>query len=232
MKIALIDDEREVTDKLTECLERFEVNHSVRFTIKSFHSPSEFLLCNESFDLICLDIKMPEMDGIELAHRIRERDEDVIIIFITNLAQYALRGYEVHAFDFFVKPITFSELEAKMKKVIKAVNSESNKCIIVKTNEGIVRINYSDLCYVEVMKHELILHTEKDAYKIRGTMSQIESALPKSFVRSANSFLVNLKFVKGATYDSVQVGNYTLPLTRTRRNSFMDSLARYMGGIK
>ena len=232
MKVALIDDELEIIEHLTEYFGKIAGKLETEFEIKGFHSPGAFLEKAEDFDLICLDISMPEMNGLDLAHKIRERDENVAIMFVTNMSQYALRGYEVHAVDFLVKPITYGEFEIKVKKALRFLKRDSDKSISVKTNTGTVYVKQSDIWYVEVMKHKISLHTQQGNYETRSSMAQIEELLPNSFVRSANSFLVNLKYVSEVTYNTVKAGTDTIPLTRTRRKQFMDSLTRYMGGIE
>ena len=76
------------------------------YTIETFYSGSEFLAqYRKQYELLCLDIDMPEKDGMAVAEEIRRRDTKVLIMFITHMAQMAIRGYEVQAVDFVLKPV-------------------------------------------------------------------------------------------------------------------------------
>ncbi len=183
-------------------------------------------------DLICLDIDMPQMSGIETARDIRRMDEDVIIVFITNLAQYALNAYEVNAIDYILKPLRYGDFKIKISKVSKYLRQRESEVIEFEAEGKTYMAEISSIYYIEVLTHNTTLHMRGGDLTVRTSLSSIESRLPKGFARSANAYLVNLKYVEKVTFDTVTVKGTELPLTRTRKPAFMDALAEFISGEK
>lgn len=104
--IAIVEDSKEATDVLKSYFDRFSEEMGARFNVVCFDNALDFLEnYSSAFNLVLMDINMPHMDGMEASHRLREIDNNVTLIFVTNMAQYAIRGYEVGATDFIVKPV-------------------------------------------------------------------------------------------------------------------------------
>ena len=200
---AVVDDYEPDALSIKECLLRFEEeangnlgNKEVKFNVTLFASGNEFLKSKKSFDLVFFDIDMPDINGIDTAKRLREENSDVCIIFVTNMAQYALQGYDVNALDFIVKPINYYNFSLKLKKALHYLFRNSSKTISVMTTaREIVNLETSDITYIEVLNHILIYHlADSSSYECRGSMNEIEEKMSSySFSRASKSFLVNLK---------------------------------------
>ena len=107
-RIAIVEDEKEFREQLQEYLKRYGVENNIVFQIDVFEDGSDILEhYQKNYDMVLLDIEMPKVNGMDAAERIREMDEEVVLMFITNMAQYAIRGYSVGALDFVMKPITY-----------------------------------------------------------------------------------------------------------------------------
>ena len=169
-----------------------------------------------------MDIDMPVLGGMETAKALYEVDKNSRIIFCTNLAQYAIKGYEVEALDFMVKPVSYATFRLKMERAVKKVgNFEANK-IVVKTTEGLVRLSVSDIYYIECVSHYLQYHTANGIIEERGKIFEAEEKLKAyGFMRSVSGILVNLEHVTKITQTSVFVGKEELPLSRRRRKEFV-----------
>lgn len=101
IKIAIVEDEAAVRDQLTDYVRRYTRQYGTEFEVTCFTDGDEILEnYRPAFDIIFLDVEMKHLDGMETARRIRERDGGVLIVFITNMAQYAIRGYAVGALDY------------------------------------------------------------------------------------------------------------------------------------
>ena len=106
IRIGIVDDEKQERDQLKQALARFSAENGTELSVQEFDCAAVYLAAQDrDFDILYLDIDMPQMSGMELAEKIRETDQDVILIFCTNLQQFALNGYSVGALGFIVKPI-------------------------------------------------------------------------------------------------------------------------------
>ena len=106
IRIGIVDDEKQERDQLKQALARFGAENGTELNVQEFDCAAVYLAAQDrDFDILYLDIDMPQMSGMELAEKIRETDQDVILIFCTNLQQFALNGYSVGALGFIVKPI-------------------------------------------------------------------------------------------------------------------------------
>lgn len=233
MKVAVLDDEIAVTALLKDYLRKYSNEVGVDFDITVFNKPEELLSGDFGFDLVLLDVEMPEMDGFAVAKKIRElKGSQVTIMFVTNMAQYAIKGYEVEAVDYILKPISYYDFLLKIKKALRFIDKKTDDTIIVQSPTSRVVLKHSDIFYIEVKKHYLLFHTAVGEYTMRGSMKDIETKLSKSnFSRCNNSFLINLKHVKMIKDVEVHVGDDVLYMSRARKKPFVNDLSLYWGGI-
>jgi DNA-binding LytR/AlgR family response regulator len=228
-RIALVEDEREYQENMIRLFHQYEKETKNTILIRTFSDGIDILDDYQAcFDVILLDIRMKFQDGMTTARKIRKKDENVILVFVTSLAQYAIEGYEVSAMDFLVKPVSYPQLSRLMQRVTQRLEHKGkNKEILVKDGGGKRKINLRQLCYVEVENHNLIFHTTEGDFRQRGmTMSALETELkPFSFVRANQSYLVNLHYVDEIRGDVVLVGTEQLYLSRGRKKEFMQAFA-------
>ena len=185
------------------------------------------------YDLIFLDIQMKRLDGLATAERIRERDEDVYLVFITNLANYAIRGYAVHALDFILKPVNFLMLRQVLMSVERLLDQKPKRYITLPTDTGLTRLDVSQITYVETDGHAVSIYTEKGAYRLRQSMRGMEELLGKyGFFRCNSCYLVNLRHVERVENGGAIVGGRALTISRPRHKAFMEALTKYLGGAK
>lgn len=177
-----------------------------------------------------MDIEMPLMDGMTAAKRIRELDQSVIIIFITNMAKYAIKGYEVGALDFVLKPVSYFAFSLKITKALTSLAHREKASVLLTFKNGMMRLPAEDITYIEILRRQMIVHTETEVYPVAGTLTEMEAKLGDAgFARCNKGYLVNLRHVKRITADSVQVGNDELLLSRRRREDFLTAMTDYYG---
>ncbi len=233
MRIAVVEDEQAEQERLLAYLERFQKEEpSIPLETVAYQAPQEFRAAYDgNFDLLFLDIYMPHMSGMELARQIRSSDPDVLIVFITNLQQYAIEGYSVDAMDFAVKPLKYGRLVSILKKAAKRVEAAGRKIFL--GGAGNLRgVLLSDLLYVEVMQHTLLYHLKGETVKVHGSLKQAEQELGRAqgFVKCNSCYLVNLAHVEAVDGNFVTVGGDRLLVSARRRSELLRSVAEYRGG--
>lgn len=231
-RIAVVDDDREFSAKLRDYLEQYAKENDETFEIEVFYDGAEILKdYTPRYELILLDIEMPAVNGMEAAQKIREMDESVVLMFITNMAQYAIHGYSVGALDFVMKPISYYPFSMKIKRALKRVQKKEIPTILLTTSDGVKRLKVSQIYYVEIQGHMLHYYTEEGEFVMRGTLSSVEKTLPSSlFVKCNHWYLVNLMHVTEVRKNTTVVGNFELEVSRRNRAGFLKALAEHMGG--
>ncbi len=233
IKIAIVDDEKQERDIMVEYYKRIQQEIAEEVSAICFSSGENLLKDYDySYDIVCLDIDMDGMDGIRTAKKLREKDMDVIIIFITNMAQMAIRGYEVQALDFIVKPVNYFSFAMKIKNAVNIINNGKNRNIMISTVSGIQKISTNELLFAEVEGHYLYYHTVKGVFRQKSSLSELESKLKGlSFKRCNNCYLVNLKCVDSVSKDDLKIGDICLKISRSKKKEFLQALANYIGGL-
>ena len=188
--------------------------------------------CREqSFDIIFLDIEMPTLGGMPTAERIRLLDPDVVLIFVTNMAQYAIRGYEVDALDFVLKPVSYYQFSTKLDRALQRICRRRGGQITLQVGGGVQLLATDDILYLETRDRLLHYHTTTGTWSVRGSLLKAEKDLTAyHFARCNQCYLVNLRHVRGVQDDFVQVGEERLEISRRQRAAFLAAVAAYVGG--
>lgn len=231
MRIAIIDDEEVVGAQIENLVEKYSKKNDIRADIVRYNEAVSFLENYKSdFDVVFLDIKMPKLNGMRAAEMLRKLDENIIIVFITNLIQYAIRGYNVDAIGFVVKPVDEYNFTILMDKVVRTYESRKQAECTIKTAEGVRRIRIRDINYIEIIKHKLIFHTALGDITSWGSLVTVEADLPKEhFSRCNVCYLVNLYRVQEINGDYVTVAGEPLKIARSRKKEFFADIAKFWG---
>ena len=232
-RIAIVEDQTDEAERLISYFERYSKGKQDTFQITRFETGNQFITRYQPiYDAVFMDIMMPGTNGMDIAQELRKLDSNVILVFVTNMAQFAVRGYEVEAFDFVVKPITYQNFVMKIQRVLRKIkNEQRGSYLLLSLPEGKKRILPAQIRYVEVAGHKVLYHTTEGDYTIYGTMKAAEEQLnPKVFCRCNNCYLVNLNFVSAISGFSARIGEETLQISRARKSAFITQLNEFLGG--
>ena len=232
MKVAIVDDELEMRQIMTDYVKRFGEEAGIDLETVTFESGEQFLKDYKMiYDIIIFDIDMPGINGIDTARKLRETDSNVTIIFVTNIAQYAINGYEVDAVDYILKPVSYYDFSMKFHRTVAKAAQKKEHIIKVETAEGTRKLRLPALVYVEVLSHYLYFHTTKRDYRSRGNISDVEKELEKyNFVRIHRSYIVNLRYVNKVLSKEVTVGDKVLPVSRNYKEKLKEKYLKYIRG--
>ena len=232
LKTAIVEDDESYREELSSYVKRYASESGQDIKIFIYGDGSAILKeCEPKYDIILLDIEMPEINGMETARRIRSVDPGVVLVFITNMASYAIHGYEVGALDFITKPVTWFTFQLRFRRAVERAAMRKDEEILLAGRDGVEKIQVRDIYYVEVQNRILYYHTKRGTIELRGTMKSAEETLfPHHFAKCNHWYIVNLAHVKRITKDTVIVGDRELEMSRRARAGFLDALTAYMGG--
>ena len=233
IRIAILEDEAPVREDLAGYLRRYTRQYGTKFEVSLFADGDEILEdYRPNWDIILLDVEMPRLDGMTTAERIRKLDSEVILIFITNMAQYAIRGYAVDAMDYILKPVPYFAFSQQLQKAIQRLEKRAKAYLTVPVEGGFRRVDLSGVYYLESVGHKVRLYTEEEELTVPGSLKQYEEMLAdKQFARCNSGYLVNLAQVRGMQDGMVLVGPHSLQISRPRRKAFVEALTDYVGGV-
>lgn len=230
IQLAIVEDENSYADQLIEFVKKYQSESGKAFKITRFKDGDEITNgYRGQFDIILMDIEMKLMDGMTAAEEIRKLDQDVIIMFITNMTNYAIRGYQVDALDYVLKPVSYFAFSQKLGRAISKMKNKSTKTISIEMQSGVKKLDIDNVFYIESEGHNLNFYTSGGEFSIRGKLKDFEEQLvPYNFFRSNKGYLVNLKYVDGVENGSCLIAGKQLLISRARKNDFMTALTEYM----
>lgn len=220
---------------LERCLERFADQRGEQFHVTRLRSAVEFLEGSHPADLIFMDIDLPGLTGMEAAEALREFDRETPLVFVTNLAQYAVHGYAVDAVGFIVKPVSYGDFALCMERVMRVLRRAARQTITVPTHDGVRVVDIADLAYIDVRGHDATYHLAGGGILTqRATLSSIArqlEGLDAPFVNVSASCLVNMAHVLRIRGDEVVLtGGASVYLSRGKKRAALDRIADYLGG--
>jgi DNA-binding LytR/AlgR family response regulator len=233
IRIAIVEDEAMYAQQLADYLQQYGEENGETFAINVFSDGDEIVHNYKAkFDIILMDIEMKLMDGMSAAEEIRKVDTEVGIIFITNMPQYAIRGYAVDALDYVLKPVSYFAFSQRLSRAISRSRKDARKMMILNVRGGMIRLDISNIYYIESQGHNLIVHAASGHYESPGVMKEAEEKLAESnFYRGNKGYLINLAHVDGVQEGCAVVHGEMLVLSRSRKKDFMTALNHYWGDV-
>jgi DNA-binding LytR/AlgR family response regulator len=233
IKIAFCDDEMEVLHQMNELLDRYQVERNEDITYAAFQSPFELLTEIEKGirpDILFLDVVMPGQNGMDVAKEIRQYDTNVKIIFLTSSPEFAVESYTVGAYFYQLKPIWEESFFRLMDSVLSECEKKKKNSLILRSKDGITRIDLQQLEYCEVLGRKLLFHLENGAVlESAGSLDDLAGQLMQysNFFRPHRSFLVNMEYIQNISSRSIKmVNDAVIPIPHGKcseiKNTYME----------
>lgn len=231
-RIVLCDDESNTLSLLKEYLSLLSQSRGWEFEIRMYSSAEALLeSALDETDLLVLDIGMDGLSGMEAARIIRQRGHTFYILFLTSMVEYALEGYDVRAFAFIKKPISYERFAEKISEAIEEITRRQGVVLCLKSGMAADYISSKDILYIDVRDHNIRIvlpDSDKTYYEKLQTVEKLLSG--QGFYRCHKSFLVNFRHIRSIRQDAVIMQNgEQLPISRHRRREFLSEFAKYVG---
>lgn len=231
--IALVEDDRDCRQQIENYLQHYAQESGEEFKVCAFEDGDNIISSYKSqYDIILMDIQMKFVDGMTAAREIREMDDQVIIIFITSLAAYAVKGYEVDALDYVLKPVSYFAFAKSMDRAMARLRRRKRQYVFISNKNGTQRVDCARIYYIEADSHSLSYYTADGTLTGTGTMKEVESSLSKNyFFRCGKGVLVNLEHVERVEEGDAVVHGTTVQVSRARRKEFLAAFNRYINEV-
>jgi DNA-binding LytR/AlgR family response regulator len=230
--IAVCDDDESVLKNVEAQLNILGKELNIAFTTYFFHSAEELLMSYpQKVDLLFLDVQMPGMSGLGLAQKIRQHDSTISIVFMSNYAKYAVKGYKVQAYRYLLKPITTDIFREEIKDLILRLENSRKRTIFIATREKSYSLAPQDIMYIETLpgKH-LDFHCQDRKIEVPANLRPWEEKLQNyDFYRCHNAYLVNLAYVDRVEKEQViLINGEILPVSRRKKAGLTDAFCHYL----
>ena len=233
IKIAFCDDDMEVLHQMNELLDRYRVERNEDITYAAFQSPFELLTEIEKGirpDILFLDVVMPGQNGMDVAKEIRQYDTNMKIIFLTSSPEFAVESYSVGAYFYQLKPIWEESFFRLMDAVLAECEKKKKNSLILRSKDGITRIDLQQMEYCEVLGRKLLFHLENGAVlESAGSLDDLAGQLMQysNFFRPHRSFLVNMEYIQNISSRSIKmVNDAVIPIPHGKcseiKNTYME----------
>lgn len=234
IKVAFCDDDKSVLNELESLLDQYRTKHNQEIEYTVFFNSLELLAEIEKgvrYDILFLDIILPNENGISIAKEIRQYDSVVKIIFLTSSAEFAVQSYTVNAYFYQMKPIREEEFFSLMDSVINECRKEHQYSLILRCKSGITRIDLNGLAYCEVYGRTLLFHMENGGVlEGTGSMDNLYKQLLqyKNFIRPHRAYVVNMKYIRNISGKAITMENLVeIPIPHGKYSEIKNSYLAY-----
>ncbi len=228
LNIAICDDEEIIREQIKELTEKEKSG----LCMELYETGDALLAFGKQFDIVFLDIQMEGTDGIETAKRLRQKEEDTILIFITGIREYVFEAFDVAAFHYLLKPIEeekFREVFRRAGRELEKRKSKRRETVFIKTRNRSFSLEKDSILYIESRGKKVEIHTTGETIEAYASMNEMEGQLGGGFFRCHRGYLVNMAYV--AEYDSGSItlnnGEYVY-LAKEKYGEFVKAYMRYL----
>lgn len=234
MRIAVCDDDEQEISRVGKLLAEYQISREELIDCHYFTNSTDFLceLKGGEYDLVLLDVLMPGTGGIQVAQELRELDKNVRLIFVSASPEFAVESYSVGAYYYLLKPIDADAFFTLLDKIGGELSAQAEQGFILKSRDGVVRIAFARLVYVEVMNKTVFFHlADGSVRETTAALADVEEKLLSrpEFLKTHRSYLVNLNYVQAIDINCVMMKNgHSVPVSRQRRSQVQDAYMQFL----
>ena len=230
MKIAVCDDSSAVRKRISEYITQYADQFMLDFQIETFQTGADLLdaFQKSEFKIIFLDIIMDGISGVETAYRIRKKDSECMVVFITTSPDFMAEGFDLGAVHYLLKPLTYKMVEEALNRC-KRLFIESEKYLSIVTNRHTVRVRFKDILYIEVYGKCTFIHTLNGSLKTYNPLFKIATLLIDGpFLECHRCYIVNMCYISDVLEDCFKLDNgEKIPIRRKGRQAIKDGYYKY-----
>ncbi len=231
MNIAVVDDEKVIREHIYSLIEK----QIPDCYLEAYATGEELLAAGKWFDIVFLDIQMEGMNGIETARMLREKQDGIVLIFVTGIREYVFEALDLYAFHYLLKPVDENKFKEVLERAVGEVekNGEKKWLFIKKRN---LTLNQADILYIESRAKKVEIHIDgaRESIEIYATMEELEGQLGEDFYRCHRAYLVNMAHITGYDNNSITItSGDKVYLTKKKYRDFVKTYMWYLqnGGI-
>lgn len=236
IRIAICDDDETELSRTKVMTNVYAVgNPELEIQLSTFQDPNELLEMirnrQDTFDILLLDIYMPEMTGVQLAHKVREMNDQCQLIFLTSSEDHAIEAFSLHAAHYLLKPFSRNQLEDALSIAIGAVKRNQQRNVILKTSTGLRKIDMTNIIYSETDRHiQNIYLVENEQIQVRISSSDLYQILSidSRYYKCGSTYIINLeRIIEISTKQILFDDGTTIPVLRRQYRELLDRYTSY-----
>ena len=223
-----MDDEAGSRQLLEKLVHAWAKDRKHRIQVQKYESGEEFLFKegDKTTDILLLDIEMNQINGVELAAKVRKANRQMQIVFVTGYMEYIQEGYEVEALHYLLKPVSEEKLFPVLDRAVERLKT-AGAALMFSFKGELIRIPFYEIRYLEVQKNYVTVHG-KEAYEVKIPLSELEKELDEGFFRTGRSYIVNLRFIRRITKSEVILEDDShIPLSRGMYDKINQAMIHY-----
>ena len=234
--IAICDDKKYMLDNMKKIISQFFKRKNIKIIILQFLNGEELLKYKEKIDILFLDIQMKnkDMNGMEIARKLRNHKFQGFLIFITVLKEMVFESFEVQAYDYLVKPIEEKRFEKTMERLLLSIQDNKEANLLIQKGYESNIIAFNDIVFCEIIDRKIYLHlVTSQVIDFYDRIENLETKLDSRFFKCHRSFLINLKYLKSYKSGVAYMENgEEIPVSRLRSKEFSNVILQYMSKWK
>ncbi len=226
MKCLIIDDDALMRDMIRNYAEKVDF---IDYCIQCESAADALsLLAVEKFDLLFLDIEMPDLSGMDLLRALRQ---PIPVIIITANPEFALESYDYQVTDYLLKPVTYPRFYKAVQKVyeksvanLSPVTAPKPDEIFIKDGHNLVKLVLKEVLYIEAVSNYVSFKTAAKSYLALMSLQKLEDSLPGNFVRIHRSFMINISHINRVEANTIFIGETPLPVSSSYKEKLLNKL--------